>query len=106
MERCVTEVQEPIQSRKGPPSPFAAEEGYRNTPPHQPHASLLPLSHCPLPPPLLIAQSSTFKMLQDEQYDFLKNMPAKARESLRKQVIEMVLATDMKQHFSQASLFK
>ena len=45
-------------------------------------------------------------MLQDEQYDFLKNMPAKARESLRKQVIEMVLATDMKQHFSQASLFK
>lgn len=33
-------------------------------------------------------------------------MPAKARESLRKQVIEMVLATDMKQHFSQASLFR
>ena len=25
---------------------------------------------------------------------------------MRKQVIEMVLATDMKQHFSQASLFR
>ena len=33
-------------------------------------------------------------------------MPHKIRETLRKQIIEMVLATDMKQHFAITSTFQ
>ncbi|GAX77145.1 hypothetical protein CEUSTIGMA_g4591.t1 [Chlamydomonas eustigma] len=49
--------------------------------------------------------SSAFSLLADDQRNFLKNMPLKAREVFRKQVIDMVLSTDMKQHFAQTSLF-
>jgi hypothetical protein len=41
--------------------------------------------------------SSTFLTLQ---------VPHKVKETLRKQVIDMVLATDMKQHFAIHSMFQ
>ena len=49
--------------------------------------------------------SAAFSMLKDPSHDFLRAMPPKARSPFRKQVIEAVLATDMKQHFSLVSLF-
>ncbi len=49
--------------------------------------------------------ASAFALLKDPSYDFLEAMPSKARSTFRKQVIEAVLATDMKQHFSLVSLF-
>ena len=49
--------------------------------------------------------AAAFALLKDPCHDFLDAMPPKARISFRKQVIEAVLATDMKQHFSLVSLF-
>ena len=49
--------------------------------------------------------SAAFSMLKDPSHNFLRAMPPKARSPFRKQVIEAVLATDMKQHFSLVSLF-
>ena len=49
--------------------------------------------------------SASFTLLQDPTLDFLEGMSGKSRASFRKQVIEAVLATDMKQHFSLVSLF-
>ena len=41
--------------------------------------------------------SATWRMLKEDRFNFLQKMPSKALESLRKLLIEMVLATDMKQ---------
>ena len=49
--------------------------------------------------------SAAFALLQEPSLDFMEGTPAKARGAFRKQVIEAVLATDMKQHFSLVSLF-
>ena len=49
--------------------------------------------------------SASFTLLQDPALDFLDGMSVKSRTAFRKQVIEAVLATDMKQHFSLVSLF-
>ena len=42
-------------------------------------------------------QSAAFRLMQEDSLNFLKGMPPKALTALRKQVIEMVLGTDMKQ---------
>ncbi|GAX75319.1 hypothetical protein CEUSTIGMA_g2764.t1 [Chlamydomonas eustigma] len=49
--------------------------------------------------------ASAWALLREDRHNFIENMPAKAQEFLRKLVIESVLATDMKQHFSLTSLF-
>ena len=41
--------------------------------------------------------SATWLLLKEEQFNFLCKMSPKAIDVLRKQVIDMVLATDMKQ---------
>ncbi|XP_062311259.1 cAMP-specific 3',5'-cyclic phosphodiesterase 4B-like isoform X1 [Osmerus eperlanus] len=41
-----------------------------------------------------------FKLLQEENCDIFQNLPKKQRQSLRKMVIDMVLATDMSKHMS------
>ena len=41
--------------------------------------------------------SATWLLLKEEQFNFLRKMSPKAIDVLRKQVIDMVLATDMKQ---------
>ena len=41
--------------------------------------------------------ASAFGLMKDDSYDFLKGLQPKLRTNLRKQVIDMVLATDMKQ---------
>ncbi|XP_043941508.1 cAMP-specific 3',5'-cyclic phosphodiesterase 4B isoform X2 [Protopterus annectens] len=41
-----------------------------------------------------------FKLLQEEQCDIFQNLTKKQRQSLRKMVIDMVLATDMSKHMS------
>ena len=41
--------------------------------------------------------ASAFALMKDDSYDFLKGLQPKLRTNLRKQVIDMVLATDMKQ---------
>nr|CAD2184844.1 unnamed protein product [Meloidogyne enterolobii] len=41
-----------------------------------------------------------FKLLQDRDCDFLQGLTRKQRQSFRKMVIEMVLATDMSKHMS------
>ncbi|XP_076409223.1 3',5'-cyclic-AMP phosphodiesterase 4C isoform X2 [Peromyscus maniculatus bairdii] len=41
-----------------------------------------------------------FKLLQGENCDFFRNLSAKQRLSLRRMVIDMVLATDMSKHMS------
>ncbi|XP_056269805.1 cAMP-specific 3',5'-cyclic phosphodiesterase 4B isoform X2 [Pseudoliparis swirei] len=41
-----------------------------------------------------------FKLLQEENCDIFQNIPKKQRQSLRKMVIDMVLATDMSKHMS------
>ena len=42
-------------------------------------------------------QSAAFQLLKDDSHNFLKGMPPKAMASLRRQAIDMVLGTDMKQ---------
>ncbi|GAX75324.1 hypothetical protein CEUSTIGMA_g2769.t1 [Chlamydomonas eustigma] len=49
--------------------------------------------------------AAAWSLLSVDQYNFLQAMPQRARVSLRKMMIEMVLGTDMKQHFSLTSLF-
>ena len=41
--------------------------------------------------------SATWILMMEDQYNFLRKMPQKAIDVLRKQIIDMVLATDMKQ---------
>lgn len=41
-----------------------------------------------------------FKLLQEENCDIFKNLSKKQRQTLRKMVIDMVLATDMSKHMS------
>uniref|UniRef100_A0A8C2ZUV2 Phosphodiesterase n=1 Tax=Cyclopterus lumpus TaxID=8103 RepID=A0A8C2ZUV2_CYCLU len=41
-----------------------------------------------------------FKLLQEDNCDIFQNIPKKQRQSLRKMVIDMVLATDMSKHMS------
>ncbi|TRY54597.1 hypothetical protein DNTS_001594 [Danionella cerebrum] len=41
-----------------------------------------------------------FKLLQEENCDIFKNLTKKQKQSLRKMVIDMVLATDMSKHMS------
>ena len=48
--------------------------------------------------------SAAFALLRDPSYNFLEDMPAKSKASFRKQVIDAVMATDMKQHFSMVRL--
>jgi hypothetical protein len=50
--------------------------------------------------------SSAWSALRAEKHFFLEGMPQKALDFLRKTVIEIVLATDMKQHFSLLSVFQ
>eukprot|EP00798_Chlamydomonas_sp_ICE-L_P016317 gene16317-22506_t len=50
--------------------------------------------------------AAAFTMLREERFNFLEKMPKKVFSVLRTQVIDMVLATDMKQHFSLVSLFQ
>lgn len=42
----------------------------------------------------------SFKLLQNQDCDILANMSAKQRQTMRKMVIDMVLATDMSKHMS------
>ncbi|XP_056267017.1 cAMP-specific 3',5'-cyclic phosphodiesterase 4D-like isoform X3 [Pseudoliparis swirei] len=41
-----------------------------------------------------------FKLLQEENCDIFQNLPKKQRQSLRKMVIDIVLATDMSKHMN------
>ena len=41
--------------------------------------------------------SATWILMMEEGHNFLRKMPQKAVDVLRKQIIDMVLATDMKQ---------
>lgn len=41
-----------------------------------------------------------FKLLQEDNCDIFANLSKKQRQSLRKMVIDMVLATDMSKHMS------
>ncbi|GIL91655.1 hypothetical protein Vretimale_9589 [Volvox reticuliferus] len=50
--------------------------------------------------------AASFQLMNSDEYNFLRKMPNKLRETLRKQIIEMVLATDMKQHFAIHSMFQ
>ncbi|KAF5843139.1 hypothetical protein DUNSADRAFT_2175 [Dunaliella salina] len=50
--------------------------------------------------------AATFQLLAQDHYNFLARAPKEVRDTIRKQIITMVLATDMKQHFSHTSLFK
>lgn len=50
--------------------------------------------------------AAAFSQMSTREYNFLPRMPAKARDLMRRQVIEMVLATDMKQHFAIHSMFQ
>eukprot|EP00197_Chlamydomonas_leiostraca_P012061 CAMPEP_0202862862 /NCGR_PEP_ID=MMETSP1391-20130828/3738_1 /ASSEMBLY_ACC=CAM_ASM_000867 /TAXON_ID=1034604 /ORGANISM="Chlamydomonas leiostraca, Strain SAG 11-49" /LENGTH=1034 /DNA_ID=CAMNT_0049542445 /DNA_START=106 /DNA_END=3210 /DNA_ORIENTATION=+ len=50
--------------------------------------------------------ATTFQLLAQEPYNFLARAAPKVKETVRRLVISMVLATDMKQHFTQMSLFK
>ncbi|PNW81070.1 hypothetical protein CHLRE_07g342350v5 [Chlamydomonas reinhardtii] len=50
--------------------------------------------------------AASFQLMNSDEYNFLRKMHNKQRETLRKQIIEMVLATDMKQHFAIHSMFQ
>ncbi|KAG2447135.1 hypothetical protein HYH02_007881 [Chlamydomonas schloesseri] len=49
--------------------------------------------------------AASFAVLRRRGLELLQPLPAEARVAFRKQVIEMVLATDMKQHFALCSQF-
>ncbi|GAX79398.1 hypothetical protein CEUSTIGMA_g6839.t1 [Chlamydomonas eustigma] len=49
--------------------------------------------------------AASWLLLRQDRFNFMSEMPTKAKEFLRNLVIEAVLATDMKQHFSLTSLF-
>lgn len=67
--------------------------------PHLPHT--YPLNHSQENHHLAAA----FALLQRPGCNFLSGLPDKSLAAFRRQVIEMVLATDMKQHFAMVSLF-
>lgn len=50
--------------------------------------------------------AASFNLLAEDEYNFTRKMHHKSKEALRKQIIDMVLATDMKQHFSIHSMFQ
>eukprot|EP00798_Chlamydomonas_sp_ICE-L_P016252 gene16252-22428_t len=50
--------------------------------------------------------SAAFTLLKDRDCNFLEKLPRKVITCLRTQVIDMVLGTDMKQHFSLISQFQ
>ncbi|GFH22778.1 3'5'-cyclic nucleotide phosphodiesterase [Haematococcus lacustris] len=50
--------------------------------------------------------ATTFTLLSQEPLNFLARTPRKMFDAIRKVVINMVLATDMRGHFSSLSLFK
>jgi len=50
--------------------------------------------------------AASFQLLNSEEYNFLRKLPPKMKDTLRKQTIEMVLVTDMKQHFAIHSMFQ
>ncbi|GAX73385.1 hypothetical protein CEUSTIGMA_g838.t1 [Chlamydomonas eustigma] len=49
--------------------------------------------------------SASFRALQQDSLNFLKGYPSKIVNSIRRSVIDMVLSTDMKQHFNIMSMF-
>mmetsp|Transcript_25460 Transcript_25460/g.55342 ORF Transcript_25460/g.55342 Transcript_25460/m.55342 type:complete len:787 (-) Transcript_25460:1267-3627(-) len=50
--------------------------------------------------------AATFQLMNSDEYNFWSKVPHKVKETMRKQMIEMVLATDMKQHFAITSMFQ
>uniref|UniRef100_A0A7S0RAQ3 Phosphodiesterase n=1 Tax=Chlamydomonas leiostraca TaxID=1034604 RepID=A0A7S0RAQ3_9CHLO len=50
--------------------------------------------------------AASFQLMNSDEYNFMPKVPHKVREMIRKQVIDMVLATDMKQHFAIHSMFQ
>jgi cAMP-specific phosphodiesterase 4 len=54
---------------------------------------------------VLYSSSSSRGSVSQGSMDFISGFSHKTRSSFRKHVIDMVLATDMKQHFNQLSLF-
>eukprot|EP00197_Chlamydomonas_leiostraca_P012121 CAMPEP_0202864138 /NCGR_PEP_ID=MMETSP1391-20130828/4502_1 /ASSEMBLY_ACC=CAM_ASM_000867 /TAXON_ID=1034604 /ORGANISM="Chlamydomonas leiostraca, Strain SAG 11-49" /LENGTH=569 /DNA_ID=CAMNT_0049543851 /DNA_START=1 /DNA_END=1710 /DNA_ORIENTATION=+ len=49
--------------------------------------------------------AAAWRLLHDQRYDFLASLPDASRAQLRRQVITMVLATDMKNHFELVTQF-
>ncbi|GAX85763.1 hypothetical protein CEUSTIGMA_g13178.t1 [Chlamydomonas eustigma] len=49
--------------------------------------------------------SASWMLLRQEEYNFWRKMPQKSVEAVRKLVIDVVLSTDMKQHFTLVSHF-
>lgn len=50
--------------------------------------------------------AAVFKLVRIQEYNFLKKMPKEKLARLRRLLIDMVLATDMKQHFNILSKFQ
>ncbi|KAJ3285721.1 High affinity cAMP-specific 3',5'-cyclic phosphodiesterase 7A [Borealophlyctis nickersoniae] len=50
--------------------------------------------------------ASVFELMQQEDYDFLGNIPPESRKVIRECVISMVMATDMSHHFDWIGKFK
>jgi len=50
--------------------------------------------------------AAAFRAMRQRDYAFTRKMPREKSARLRRLLIDMVLATDMKQHFTQMSLFK
>lgn len=50
--------------------------------------------------------AAAWSLLNSDDYNFLGRVPKKNKEIMRKQMIDMVLATDMKQHFAIHSMFQ
>ncbi|GAX79173.1 hypothetical protein CEUSTIGMA_g6613.t1 [Chlamydomonas eustigma] len=49
--------------------------------------------------------AAAFALMKEDSCNFLQHMPVRQKSEMRKMVIEAVMATDMKQHFSLSSLF-
>ncbi|GAX83534.1 hypothetical protein CEUSTIGMA_g10959.t1 [Chlamydomonas eustigma] len=49
--------------------------------------------------------AAAFALMKEDSCNFLQHMPVRQKSEMRKMVIEAVMATDMKQHFSLTSLF-
>ncbi|KAG1666487.1 hypothetical protein FOA52_004869 [Chlamydomonas sp. UWO 241] len=50
--------------------------------------------------------AASFLLLQTEEFNFMAKMPKQSKDVMRKMIIDMVLATDMKQHFAIHSMFQ
>ncbi|KAL6760116.1 3',5'-cyclic-nucleotide phosphodiesterase [Haematococcus lacustris] len=50
--------------------------------------------------------AASFHLINSDEYNWMPKVTHKVREAIRKQVIDMVLATDMKSHFSIHSMFQ